>query len=252
MGQFRTRIDCFTQDALEQIKDIMEGKQPTFLERGGVGNDVRELSDFALWQIRNALGGGSEEQRSVVSVWEAVFTQDNTIQYSKLEGTSENDSPYETMYEYRTTESDTIGLLLCSGEDAPTISYDSEHGMLNGYIFSDDVIAVLSIGQMGTISNVQFKKCKPFEMVSRLSDGNTYMMNGASDLENDWLIVMYPESDFSGSAISYDWDVDFSDVVVKPFIVGEGEDEGNGKGAQTRTLPNLDKIGGAENPSQLK
>lgn len=252
MGQFRTRIDCFTQDALEQIKDIMEGKQPTFHERGGVGNDVRELSDFALWQIRNALGGGSEEQRSVVSVWEAVFVQDNSVQYSKLEGVSENDSPYETVYEYRTTERDTIGLLLCSGNDAPTISYDSGHGTLNGYKFSDDVIAVLSIGQMGTISNVQFKKCKPFEMVSQLSDGNTYIMNGAIDLEGDWLIVMHPESDLSDNAISYDWDVNFSDVVVKPFIVDGGEDEDDGKGAQTRTLPNLDKNGGEKNPSQLK
>lgn len=252
MGQFRTKIDCFTQDALEQIKDIMEGKQPTFLERGGVGNDVRELSDFALWQISNALGGGSEEQRSVVSVWEAVFVQDNSVQYSKLEGVSENDSPYETMYEYRTTERDTIGLLLCSGEDAPTISYSSEHGTLNGYKFSDDVIAVLSIGQMGTISNVQFKKCKPFEMYSRLSEGDTYIMNEATDLEGDWLIVMHPEMDFSGNAISYDWDVNFSDVVVKPFIVSDVENVDNGKGAHTRTLLNLDNSGGAKNPTQLK
>lgn len=243
MGQFRTRIDCFTQDALEQIKDIMEGKQPSFLERGGVGNDVRELSDFALWQIRNALGGGSEEQRSVVSVWEAVFVQDNSVQYSKLEGVSENDSPFETVYEYRTTERDTIGLLLCSGNDAPTISYDGGHGTLNGYKFSDDVVAVLAIGQMGTIDNVQFQKCKPFEMVSQLSDGNTYLMNGATDLEGDWLIVMHPENDFSGNAITYDWDVNFSDVVVKPFIAVGGEDEDDGKGAQTRTLPNLDKNG---------
>lgn len=252
MGQFRTRIDCFTQDALKQIKDIMEGNQPTFLERGGVGNDVRELSDFALWQIRNALGGGSEEQRSVVSVWEAVFVQENSVQYSKLEGVSENDTQYETVYEYRTTERDTIGLLLCSGEDAPTISFDSEHGMLSGYVFSDDVIAVLSIGQIGTISNVQFKKCKPFEMDSQLSDGNTYLMNGANDLDGDWLIVMHPENDFSGNAISYDWDVDFSDVVVKPFIVDGGEDDDQGGGAKSRTLPNLDKSGGAKNPTQLK
>jgi len=252
MGQFRTRIDCFTQDALEQIKDIMDGRQPTFLERGGVGNDVRELSDFALWQISNALGGCSEERRSVVSVWEAVFHEDNTIQYSKLEGTSENDAPFETVYEYRITENDTIGLLLCSGEDAPTISYDSEHGTLGGYVFSDDVVAVLSIGQTGTIDNVQFQKCKPFEMSSQLSDGNTYLLNGAHDIEGDWLIVMHPEMDFSSNTISYDWDVNFSDVVVKPFIVADVDDVNNGKGAHTLTLPNLDKSGGAKNPSQLK
>lgn len=58
----RTKVDCFTQDALEQIKGVVNGNEPTYVNRGGVGKDVRYLSDFALWQIKNAVGtnGGGQ------------------------------------------------------------------------------------------------------------------------------------------------------------------------------------------------
>lgn len=67
----RTKIDCFTHEALEQIKDVVNGNEPSFTDRGGVGKDVRYLSDFALWQIGNAVGngGGGEDRREIVTVW---------------------------------------------------------------------------------------------------------------------------------------------------------------------------------------
>ncbi len=69
----RTKVDCFTQDALEQIKDVVKGNEPTYINRGGVGKDVRELSDFALQQIKDAVGsnggGGTLEFEKVKSVW---------------------------------------------------------------------------------------------------------------------------------------------------------------------------------------
>jgi len=52
----RTKIDCFTMDALEQIKATLNDQTPSFINRGGVGKDVRELSDFALQQIKDAVG----------------------------------------------------------------------------------------------------------------------------------------------------------------------------------------------------
>lgn len=49
-------------DALEQIKAVVNNETPTFTNRGGVGKDVRELSDFALHQIKDAIGsnGGAK------------------------------------------------------------------------------------------------------------------------------------------------------------------------------------------------
>ena len=55
----RTKIDCFTMDALEQIKAVVNNQTPSFINRGGVGKDVRELSDFALQQIKDAVGSNS-------------------------------------------------------------------------------------------------------------------------------------------------------------------------------------------------
>lgn len=68
---YRTRIDCFTQDALEQIKGTLNGDEVTFPNRGGLGTDVRYLSDFALEQIKSAVGnnGGTLEFEKVKSVW---------------------------------------------------------------------------------------------------------------------------------------------------------------------------------------
>lgn len=62
----RTKVDCFTQDALEQIKDVVKGNEPTYTNRGGVGKDVRYLSDFALWQIKNAVGEGGGQGGGVI------------------------------------------------------------------------------------------------------------------------------------------------------------------------------------------
>lgn len=70
----RTRIDCFTQDALTQIKDTLNGDEVTFPNRCGLGTDVRYLSDFALEQIRGAIGngGGGGETKRIVSGWRVV------------------------------------------------------------------------------------------------------------------------------------------------------------------------------------
>lgn len=56
----RNKIDCLTHQSLEQIRAIVNGEEPTYTDRGGVGEDVRNLSSFALEQIRAILpnGGG--------------------------------------------------------------------------------------------------------------------------------------------------------------------------------------------------
>ena len=78
----RTKVDCFTQDALEQIKDVVNGNEPTYVSRGGVGKDVRYLSDFALWQIKNAVGegegGGNFDVARIKSIWVQRYFNDSS------------------------------------------------------------------------------------------------------------------------------------------------------------------------------
>lgn len=84
----RTKIDCFTQDALTQIKDTLNNQTPSFTKRGGVGKDVRELSDFALQQIKDAVGsngGGGGETKRIVSGWQ-VFEENDFDKINKKDG----------------------------------------------------------------------------------------------------------------------------------------------------------------------
>lgn len=61
----RFKCDCFSSSALAQIRDVFNGDEPNYHNRGGVGYDIRELSDFALNQIRGAIGGRVYDIKSV-------------------------------------------------------------------------------------------------------------------------------------------------------------------------------------------
>ena len=57
----RRVVDCFTTDALRQIQSAVNGDEYVNEYRGGMGSDIRYLSDFAVEQINNAVtvnGGG--------------------------------------------------------------------------------------------------------------------------------------------------------------------------------------------------
>jgi len=89
----RTRIDCFTQDALTQIKDTLNGDEVTFPNRGGLGTDVRYLSDFALEQIKNAVGNGGGGGQEVVDI-DVYYSSDGTT-FEKIEPTESDIISYK-------------------------------------------------------------------------------------------------------------------------------------------------------------
>lgn len=57
MDRPRTTVDCLTSTALNQIKDVVEGREPSYHNRGGVGKDIREFGKFALEQVKSVVGG---------------------------------------------------------------------------------------------------------------------------------------------------------------------------------------------------
>ena len=44
----RRVVDCFTTDALRQIQSAVNGDEYVNEYRGGMGSDIRYLSDFAV------------------------------------------------------------------------------------------------------------------------------------------------------------------------------------------------------------
>lgn len=109
----RTMIDCFTQDALTQIKDTLNGDEVTFPNRGGLGTDVRYLSDFALEQIKSAVGndGGGGGAKRIVSCWS-----------SDLHGGWSKMTPTENFLDLKHTIGHRAQYAFTSGNESPEVA----------------------------------------------------------------------------------------------------------------------------------
>ena len=110
----RTKVDCFTMDALEQIKATLNNQTPNFTNRGGVGKDVRELSDFALQQIKDAVGtnggGGGGDVVQIKKMWSMTGTEENPT-FTEIEKYFANNKTYYSI------DADEVDVAIATDDD---------------------------------------------------------------------------------------------------------------------------------------
>ena len=176
----RTKIDCFTMDALEQIKATLNNETPTFTNRGGVGKDVRELSDFALQQIKDAIGSnGGGQGGDVVQIkkmWSMTGTEENPT-FEEIEKFFDNNKTYyridadEVAFAIATDDDNTpnvqtmANVALMVIPSSQSVSYLKNIGIHNQGYKVNDARTIISL------FNVSLEEEEPFMQITILAGG---------------------------------------------------------------------------------
>lgn len=220
----RFKCDCFSSSALAQIRDVFNGDEPTYHNRGGVGYDIRELSDFALNQIRGAIGGRVYD---IKSVWLYDYIGDILTEITPTTTVGDREDFIVDLTSASETKYEVLG---CTDTEEPL---DAEGAVKSNVAIAFDIELTNIKTLYMCLKNVGVYWCT----VSYMTDTNTLdtsflIFNEDNTTEKTLINILTSESSPKG-APTEDNDIN-DDNNDAPIDNGNDDDDDNGGGSSDK------------------